>query len=294
MPSVNALVLKTNILIVVRDGTHNLVPYIISPVSSPLVFLLSLAIVLFLHLGAGFVLVSSNLPVQPTQPLGRRDLELNLHSVAECKLCIASKIYANHRFGNNPLHLCRVGSEVDVVVNPLLHQSRTSDVRILWQLVKPLHSQPLFQSLYPNPIPLNEEGLVVLDKRDGVHLALELQLPDLEPLFFQGMESVQRSPQSCSEALSHLPLKDGQISVFVFIANLDRDGAKGCVNFIHRIEFKAVVVEPLCLLEQFGQMTLNSVGKVRAVNLALKHLTGLLLPFVLCEFSGFSSVHALI
>jgi hypothetical protein len=138
VPSMDTLVLKTNIPIIVRNSTHNLVPYVRLPIRQSFVFLLSLAIVLPLLLGAGLVFVSRNLPVQSPQPLRRRHLPLDLHAIAESHLCLTTKINADAGFGDDLYFLVLEGREVDVVVLAFANQRSTSNLGIGRQLVKPV------------------------------------------------------------------------------------------------------------------------------------------------------------
>ena len=162
-PSVNALVLKRNIPIVVRDSTDQFMPNVLLPIGQPFVFLLSFQLVFGLVVGTCLLTSSHYLTVKSFQPLGRWDLKFDFDAVAESQLCVAAKVNSDHGIWNNLQFPVLVGRDVDVVVLASTNQSGTSNVCLGRDLLQAVDPQPTFQSLYPDSIPLDEEGLVVLN-----------------------------------------------------------------------------------------------------------------------------------
>ena len=219
-PCVNGLVLKRNIPIVVRDGTYEFVPNVLLPIGQSIILFLSFSLVLFLVFGVRSF-VPHDLAVKSHQPLAWRHLELDLDAVAESKLCFAAKINTHYRFGGDLHFLVLVGRNMDVEVHASTNQHSISNLSFVEDLVKPVDPQPLFESLYPHFAITDEVGFVILFERYGIDHPLELQSPDLVSLFLQGMKGYERTKQPRLDALLHLGLEDGQLPVFVFVANLD-------------------------------------------------------------------------
>ena len=295
-PCVNGLILKTNIPIVIRDGVNQFMPNVFLAVRDSLILFLSFLLVFSLVVGACLLPTTHDFAVKSPQPLARRDLELDLHTIRESQLGVATEVNSNHRFGNDLWDSGCISRDVDVVVLTFLHQCCTGNLGILRQLIESIDPQPRFQSLYPHPVVFDEEGFVVLLQRNGVYSSLELQLANLEPLFLQGMKGHDASPQPRFETLLHLGLEDGQGSVFILVtilvANFDRDLPCRGVGSVKVVLSKTIVVKPLCLLEQVGQMILSSHRQMGTVNLTLKDPTGLGGSLLLCQFGlAVSLVH---
>ena len=265
-PSVNALILETNIPIVVRNGADQLVSDVLPPVGQFFVFLLSFCLILELVVGLPTP-TFHYLTIKSLQPLRYGNLKLNLHSVGESQLRLAPEVNANRCLWNKLLLPVRVGGDMDVIVAVPSYQSRTSNFGFLWDLLQATNPQPLLHPL-KSELPVSDVvGIVELLERDGIQLSLELQPPDLVSFLLQRTQTHQRPEQPCLDALLHLGGQDFKVSCLVFITDLDGDFSQGCVCVVHIIVGEAVVVEPLGFLEQTSEMLSSSLGQMRAVYL---------------------------